>query len=218
MLDALKRLVGATSSVPQEAWQAWCKERSLEFKVVRDPAGFVVDGPGSAAPAWRLEWGPSQRVYIEGDELRLRADIGQGLDVQAMLLDRALHQSLERKMFEEYVGDVQTRVDTDMPPEMRWLVMLNKVPGAALKNVRSRYAAVASDVAWATRWFDGPLSEALFAWPADRPGPQVLTMGRGRLTLRMPLAQPTPAAVEPCIALFEAAREQAIKACATAAS
>ena len=42
--------------------------------------GFVIDGRLGATP-WRLEWGPSQRPYIQGQELRLRSELGLSPDL-----------------------------------------------------------------------------------------------------------------------------------------
>lgn len=208
MLDAFKRLIGASAAVDEAAWMAWCGARGHTFSVVRNPDGFVVDEGADPAP-WRLEWGPPQRPYMPGPELRIRAELPFAAPVQAMVLDRHLRQSMEQQVFEQYVGDVQTRVDTDMPPEMRWLVMLNKVDGAAVKAIRSNFAAFASDVPWVTRWLQGPLAAQLEQRQPDAAHPVVLTLNRSRLALRAAVPQADTAVVASWVAVFEAARESA---------
>lgn len=210
MLDAFKRLIGAAPAVDESAWLAWCSQRGHAFSVVRNPDGFVVD-EGAGATAWRLEWGPAQRPYMPGPELRLRAELAPPAPVQAMVLDRHLRQTMERQVFEQYVDDVQTRVDTDMPPEMRWLVMLNKVDGAAIKAIRAGFAAFASDVPWIGQWLQGPLEQLLAQRQPDAEHPMVLTLNRSRLALRTVVKQPNVEAVGPWIAVFEAAREAAAR-------
>ena len=72
MLDSIKRWFGAPAvNVP--GWGelcAWARQRQWALRAVREPDGFVVDGRAGDAP-WRLEWGPSQRSYVAGAELRL---------------------------------------------------------------------------------------------------------------------------------------------------
>jgi len=73
MLDAFKRLIARKSG--ESEWRevsAWAQRQQLNFKRVRDEGGgFVLDGAIEGRP-WRLEWGPPQRQYIEGHELRIR--------------------------------------------------------------------------------------------------------------------------------------------------
>jgi hypothetical protein len=75
MLDGLKRLF----SRPAEgvaAWDpvvVWAEQHQIAFRRVRDEGGFILEGHIGKLP-WRLEWGPSQRPYVQGSELRLRID------------------------------------------------------------------------------------------------------------------------------------------------
>src|SRR5882757_6175564 len=86
----------------------WAKRRGLGFKRVRGEAGFVVDGLLEGKP-WRIEWGPPQRDYIVGRELRLRMELELPSDAQMLLLSRPLMNALERKTFEEFTDNVQTQ-------------------------------------------------------------------------------------------------------------
>jgi hypothetical protein len=148
MLDAVKRWLSPTPAAAAQAGDrssiaTWAKGRSLQFRGVREGEGFVIDGQLDAT-AWRLEWGPSQRPYVAGNELRLRADLGLANDVQVLLLDRPLQERLEKTVFEQYVEGVQTRIDTQTPPEMRWLVMFPKLAGADLAFCVSTTSASAA--------------------------------------------------------------------------
>jgi hypothetical protein len=151
------------------------------FRPVRGDEGFIVEGQTGNAP-WRMEWGPSQRPYVSGNELRLRTELpGRGHDVQALVLDRTLQSSMESAVFDQYVDGVQTRIDTETPPEMRWLVMHPKLAAAEL----------------------GPLAAGQ---------PLVLMLARGRLTLRTALVEPDPRALDAWLRLFGVATREARRA------
>lgn len=212
MLKGLKRLFGGVAPTPAvpEAWEglaAWATGRGCSFRPVGDD-GFVIDGRHDQT-AWRLEWGPSQRSFIEGPELRIRCDLRLGTDLHCLIIDRPLQQSLEAAVFDEYVEGVQTRIDTETPPEIRWLVMFPKLSGSDMPALRERYAALASVKPWLVRWLQGPLTEALLTWPSDPASPLVLSIGRGRLTLRTPLPVPDMRPLQSRLRLFECALREA---------
>ena len=128
MLDSIKRWLGA-APVQVQGWSelsAWVRAQQHILRAVRDPEGFVIDGRSGETP-WRLEWGPSQRSYIQGPELRIRADVAVPRELQALVLNRELMVAMEKAVFDQYVEGVQTRIDTATPPEMRWLVMFQKL-------------------------------------------------------------------------------------------
>jgi hypothetical protein len=213
MLDALKKWIGAASPARRQ-WESvaqWAERRQATFRVASKGEGFTVEGRTGAVP-WRLEWGPSQRPYVTGTELRLRGDLGLPADLQVLLLNRPLAEALEKAVFDEYVEGVQTRIDTSAPPEMRWLVMFPKVAGADLKALRARYAAVASHKAWVLRWLEGAFAEELAKAPGEVGDPVVWMVGRGRMMLRTALPVPEPEAIKPWLALFETALRQARRA------
>lgn len=213
MLDGLKRLFTRPARVPAK-WDpvvAWADQHRHGFRTVGDDEGFVVEGQ-FGSQAWRLEWGPSQRPYVSGNELRLRAEGGVPPEVQAMVLDRALQAAMERQMFDQYVESVQTRIDDSTPPEMRWLVMLNKLEGAELGALRQNFAAVAGGRGWIRHWLEGPLTQALLAAPLAGGQPLVLMVARGRVTLRTEMPDPSPAALEAMLRLFAVAVHEARRA------
>ncbi|HEY6132366.1 MAG TPA: hypothetical protein VIW70_00195 [Rubrivivax sp.] len=212
MLDSLKKWFGEPAR--RKGWDAlapWAEGKQYVFRGVRKSEGFVIDGRMGAMP-WRLEWGPSQRGYVEGHELRLRGEVGLPADLQVLVLTRELQESMERTVFDQYVEGVQTRIDTSTPPEMRWLVMYPKLGGAELKTLRDRYAAVANHKPWLTHWIDGPLADELRAAPGTRSDPLVLMVARGRLMLRAAVAEPEPEALDRWLLLFETAMREARRA------
>lgn len=206
MLENLKRWFGgSTAPAPSRATvMAWAESRQFAFRAVPKEEGLVIDGRLGALP-WRLEWGPSQRPYITGGELRLRAEPGLPPSLQSLVLNRDLQATLEKAVFDEYVEGVQTRIDTSTPPEMRWLVMFPKLSGSELATLRERYAAVTSHKAWMLRWLDGALTKELLASPGAPSDPLVLMIGRGRLMLRAACADPSVEVLRGWLRLFETA-------------
>jgi len=210
MLDGLKRLFSGNPPAPATGWEAvvpWAESRQYAFRGVQDE-GFVIDGRLGATP-WRLEWGPSQRPYIAGHELRLRAEMGLAPDLHVVLMNRELQETMEKAVFDQYIEGVQTRIDNQTPPEMRWLVMFPKLSGSELGPLRERYMALSSIKPWLTRWLEGPLTEALLALRVDASVPTVLMIGRGRLMLRTALDEPEVQALQTWLRLFENAMREA---------
>lgn len=210
MLDGIKRLFTRAAPGGHGAEIAdWARARQFNCRPVRgDVDGFVVEGRLGAQP-WRLEWGPSQRSYIEGPELRVRAELGLPSDLQVLVLDRLLQATMEKAVFEQYVESVQTRIDDQTPPEMRWLVMYTKLGGAELGALRERFAAVSQAKAWLMQWLDGPLTPSLLSAPLAAGQPLVLMISRGRLTLRTGLTDPQPADLDAWLRLFHQAMREA---------
>lgn len=214
MLDSLKRLF-SRQGIGRDLGdlEQWAKRRGHGFKRVRHEDGFVIDGLLEGRP-WRIEWGPPQRDYIAGHELRLRMELELPSDAQMLVLSRPLMDSLERQTFEEFTDNVQTQIGTKTPEEMRWLVMFPKVNLANLKVLRTRFGAVASVPATGLSWLEGPLANMLehaaSEWLQDEP-PFVLMTLRGRAYLRMQLPKPEPESVAAALALFETAVAQALR-------
>jgi hypothetical protein len=214
MLDSFKRLFSRQGEARDlGAIEAWAKRRGHGFKRVRDEDGFVIDGALEGLP-WRIEWGPPQRDYIAGHELRLRMELDLPSDAQMLVLSRPLMDSLERQTFEEFTDNVQTQIGTKTPEEMRWLVMFPKVSLTSLKTLRNRFGAVASVPATGLSWIEGPLANMLEAaaneWLHDEQPFALMTL-RGRAYLRMQLEAPEPEVVAAALALFETAVAQAVR-------
>lgn len=215
MLDTLKRLFSGSKAEDRDLVEVadWAKRRGHGFKRARGDEGFVIDGLLEGKP-WRIEWGPPQRAYIVGHELRLRMEIDLPSDAQMLVLSRPLMESLERQTFEEFTDNVQTQIGTKTPEEMRWLVMFPKVNLASFKVVRQHFGAVASQPDVGLAWIDGPLANMLeraaVGLLAAAP-PFVMITLRGRAYMRMQLATPDADAVAAALALFETAVTQALR-------
>jgi hypothetical protein len=210
MLDGIKRWLGRGSAAPAREWEGvapWAESQSYVFRGVQSE-GFVVDGRLGATP-WRLEWGPSQRPYISGQELRIRSELGLGPDLQVVVMNRALHAQMEKSVYEQYVEGVQTRIDNQTPPEMRWLVMFPKLAGHEMGTLKDRYTALGSRKPWLLQWLDGPLTAGLQTLRIEPGVPVVLMIGRGRLMLRTELDEAAVPRLQIWLRLFETAMREA---------
>lgn len=214
MLDAFKRLISRQTPGPQ--WREvadWAQSNKLNFKREHEGEGFVIDG-GMENKPWRLEWGPPQRLYIHGRELRLRMELGLSPNLQMLLLSQPLLETLERQTFESFTESTQTVIDADTPEEMRWLAMFHKVTYTASKNVRMRFGLVGNAPAEAASWVEGALARQLeeaAAGVLKAEPPFVLMTLRGRVYLRMQLVEPEVAQIGQAVALFEVAVLQALR-------
>ncbi|WP_144290035.1 hypothetical protein [Ideonella sp. A 288] len=211
MLESLRRLLRkGPKAVDLAPMKAWAYERGYEFRTIRDSDGCMVE-PHTAHPAWRMEWGESQRTYIPGRELRIIGELGTPKELVVLVLSRDLMETMEKQVFEQYVEDVQTRLDTETPPEMRWLVLYSKLTPTELGRLRDDYAAVGSIKPWLQQWLSGPLNDALAATlaAAKRAPPMALTLSRGRLTLRTSMPEVSTDAMAMWLSVFEHAQREA---------
>jgi hypothetical protein len=218
MLQNLKRWITTALSAAPKAppvglapLRLWAEEREFDFRAVRGDGGAIVEGR-SGAVNWRLEWGPAQRAYVTGFELRFRAELGFGAELQLLLINRHLQEAMERAVFDQYVEGVQTRIDDQTPPEMRWLVMFPKLTAHDTATVGDQFSAAGNQKAWLLRWLEGPLSNALAARGTTPEHPWVLMIGRGRLALRTECNAPDRACIEAWVRLFETALREARRA------
>jgi hypothetical protein len=211
MLESLLKWLrgrGARDDRGPEVVARWAEARGCSSRGVKGAEGFIVEGRLGTTP-WRLEWGPSQRPYVTGGELRLRAELALSHGLQVLVLNRPLAEAMEKTVYDQFIEGVQTRIDTTTPPEMRWLVMLGKVGSGELKGLRDRYAAVTSHKGWLLQWIGGPLAEELAGAPGVDADPVVLMIGRGRLTLRTGVGTPDTEALERWLSVFETAIREA---------
>ncbi|MBL8340692.1 MAG: hypothetical protein JNL30_04420 [Rubrivivax sp.] len=210
MLDGIKRWLGSSAKTEMPEYDSvapWAESHQYGFRAVPNE-GFVVDGR-LGPTAWRLEWGPSQRPYIQGHELRLRSELGLGSELQLLVMNRRLAEKMEKDMFDQFVEGVQTRIDNQTPPEMRWLVMFPKLAGSEMGALKERWVALASQKPWLTQWLAGPLAAALGALRIDEALPMVLMIGRGRLMLRTALPEAHVAQLQGWLRFFETAIREA---------
>jgi hypothetical protein len=192
--------------------QDWAEARGGDFRQTRDGLGFLIEQPKAVPGPLRIEWGVSQRSYLPGTELRMRCEMGLHSDLQVMVLCRTLMEHLERAVFEAYTDTLKTRVDTDTPEEMRWLVMFPKFNNAASQIVRQRYGVVGVTKDLASAWIDGELGEALVQASQDllpEGHPFVLMSMRGNLYLRTAMSEPDLPKVQALVRLLETAAREA---------
>jgi hypothetical protein len=184
----------------------WAEGAGHRFAVGRGEQGFVIETTVAGAGC-RIEWGPSQRNYIDGQELRVRADVGPATDLQMLVATRELIGRLEREVFEQFTEGTETRIDDDTPEEMRWVVLYPQVPGKVLGALRTRFGLLSNRPRASTLWLEeglaGPLASSV-AWH-DAAAPMVLVVQRGRFTLRTAMPEPRVAVLEGAMALGLAA-------------
>ncbi|MBX9792682.1 MAG: hypothetical protein K2Y02_00125 [Burkholderiaceae bacterium] len=213
MFAALKRIwalgPGRGGGARFDAIEGWAERGGFRFRQSKDGLRFEVEAP-SGGQVVRMEWGPSQRSYIEHSELRLRVDLNLPSSLQMLVLTLPLMERLESETFERYTQDAQTVIDMSTPEEMRWLAMFPKVDLSFDKGLRSRFGALGANPAWALSWINGPLGPQLVRAAQDLIGPEVpfmlMTM-RGRIYLRMQLVDPQPQALSRCLEVFDAATQ-----------
>jgi len=213
MLNSLKRMmIRERARTHWREVEAWSRERGFHFRRARDDAGFVIDVKLGERDG-RLEWGPSQRDYIVGAELRLRTELGLPNNLQLLVLSRPLMHELERETFERFTDTMQTHIDTSTPEEMRWLAMYEQFSfGAGRTPLAARIGAVGSSRSALSRWLEGPLAEQIEAAGKNVlafPVPFVLMTLRGRVLLRVGLPVPRVDALTQALALFSVAVQRA---------
>ncbi|MBV8034030.1 hypothetical protein [Roseateles sp.] len=194
--------------------QDWAETRNAEFTQARDGLGFLIEARQVVPGPLRIEWGPSQRSYLLGTELRMRCEVGLHPDLQFMVLCRMLMENLERAVFEAYTDTLKTRVDTDTPEEMRWLVMFPKFNNASSQILRQRYGIVGVTKELTSAWIEGELGEAFVQASQDllpEGHPFVLMCMRGNLYLRTEMSEADLPKLQGLVRLLEVAARAAMR-------
>lgn len=192
--------------------QDWAESRGAEFTQTEDGQGFLIESRQALPGPLRIEWGVSQRSYLPGFELRMRCEMGLHPDLQLMVVCRTLMEELERAVFEAYTDTLKTRVDTDTPEEMRWLVMFPKLNPSGSQILRQRYGIVGVTKELAAAWVEGDLGEALVQASQDllpEGHPVVLMSLRGNLYLRTEMSEAELPKVQALVRLLETAAREA---------
>ncbi|MFZ2650103.1 MAG: hypothetical protein WA210_08345 [Burkholderiaceae bacterium] len=213
MLESFKRMFTSPGQGADLAEiSAWAAKRGYSYAPMEE--GFAIDGSFDGKP-WQLEWAPPQRPFMQGHELRMQINAGIAHEVNMMLLSLPLMQSLEKQAFERFTQNLQTQIDDSSPEEMRWLVMFARVDLAALPGVAANYGAVASSPAQGLLWIEGRLAtllqRAVGTLMVGDP-PFVMTVSRGRLSMRLQLPDVSSPFLGSAISLFETAVAQALRA------
>lgn len=189
MFDSIKRWMhnkpAQVFDGDQRVLTAWAKEAGHAVKTVPGQVPGVVVHTDAG---WRVEWGPSQRPYFPNQELRFRCESELSPDVQVLWVSKSLAHALETDVFQRFTDANQTRIDTSLPEEMRWLAMHAKVSLNAYPILSKRFLLLSNAPQVATQWLGGEVSSALEAavtnWWVDQ-ACIVLTINRGILTIRM---------------------------------
>jgi hypothetical protein len=176
--------------------------------------GLALQGKVEGRP-WRIEIGKPVRKYIEGEELRARAELGIDENLSVLVINRPLKDALEKQAYSMFTDTLQTTADPSLPEEMRWLSMYDEVGWDALPNpFWHRYSVLSDKREHAIAWIQPDLANLLMDWP--QPGPEasvpfMVLLLRGKAYMRMqyqPAAMPT---LQHAAAIFTRACESAIK-------
>jgi hypothetical protein len=203
---------GDTAQDGLAAIEAWATRAGMRFRKTPELDRFLIETT-SRRPEMRMEWGPSQRSYIDSHELRIRMDLNLPGSFQMLVLTQPLMERLEAETFERYTQDAQTMIDMSTPEEMRWLAIFPKVDLSWSKVLRSRFCSLGADPDLVRAWIQGGLGEQLERASEDflrGDPPFVLITMRGKLYLRLQLSEPTPAVLTQCLELFDAALKSAV--------
>ena len=184
-------------AAPWHEMRRWAEGAGHRFAIGRGEEGFVIETQTTATPC-RVEWSPSQRNYIVGRELRVRADLGATGDLQMLASTRELLERFENDVFEQFTEGTETRMDDSTPEEMRWVVLYPQVPGKALDALRTRFGLLSNRPRAGMLWLEEGLANALALSAAWLPSatPMALVVQRGRLVLRLALPEPRVAVVQ----------------------
>jgi hypothetical protein len=166
--------------------------------------------------SWRMELGRPTRDYISGEELRARAELGVSDDVGAMIINRPLKETLERRAYSMITDTLQTTADPRLPEEMRWLAMYDEIGwDGPPQAFYARYAVLSDKRENVLAWVDDHLVGQLMAWPEPAPPPQVpfmIVLLRGKCYLRMQYMPPETTTLDHATDVFISACESALGA------
>ena len=214
MLEAVRRWLTLGGALPNWAeFVAWARDNHWTLKRTISHDGWAMDH-NPAHAGWRIEWGPAQRSFMSSHEFRIRFEVAQNSEVQALVLDRPLLARLDHEVYAQFTDNVQTRLDEETPEEMRWLAMHAKLsPNQMGVPLRDRYGAISNDTAWVSRWLAGSIADALKKRADTMPieavsaEPFILRLSRGQVVIRQAAATPRVQVLQTCIAVAEAAEE-----------
>lgn len=186
---------------------AWCRDARLRFETNPSQEEFAIEGRVGSVP-WQLYWSRPQRLYVAEREMRMQAELGLPGELQLLLLDRQLADSLRHAVLSQ-VSDTRRPDVTEMPPEMRWAVSLPRVDLATCGLAGAGLVGMTSHPEWLQAWAASALGAGLRAQPVARRTPWLLMVHRGAVLMRTEAPDPEPQALQPWIELFEIALREA---------
>jgi hypothetical protein len=202
----------STGMGPSSKVSEWAGLQGLAFSQRRDGrGGYHVEGK-VGGKVWRLEQGQPSRDFIQGTELRARAELGVREDVAVMIISRKLKNELDKRAFALYTDSLQTIADPNLPEEMRWLSIYEEVGWESLGDAfLNNYAILADSKDNAMAWLSQELVAGLIGWPnLDPHVPKILMLLRGKAYLRMQYTDGDMPTLEHATALFTTACELAL--------
>jgi hypothetical protein len=166
----------------------WAGAQRWAFAFDGEPDRFVLQGRVVEHP-WRLESGAPSRDYMQGTELRVRAELALSPDAHVMVISRALKDELEGRVYGAITNSLQTTVDQSLPQEMRWLSIYEELrwPQMPSSFVRA-FAVVGEDLDTARHWVNAALVSQLMRDQQQAPPgqvPLVLMVSDASVSLRM---------------------------------
>lgn len=191
----------------------WAGAHGLSYSGEADGKRFTLTGTVGGRP-WKLERSRSTRDYIEGDELRVRAELRVHDDASVLIMSRPLKETLDRRAYAMYTDTLQTTVDPKLPEEMRWMALYPEVGWDRLPKVFwSRYSVMSDRRNYAMDWIDPDLAAMLVSGPERGPESQlpfIMMLLRGKAYLRMQFAPDDIATLARAAAVFTKACESAV--------
>lgn len=179
---------GAGRGTTAHAGPEWAGLEGLACTVEAGEGTFCVSGELGGQP-WRVERASASRDYLVGEELRGRAEIGINRQVTAVIMNRALKETLEKRAYSLYTDTLETQASPVLTEEMRWLALYPEAGWDSLSDAFfHRYAILAERRADAMAWLTPELVELLMGWPEPPPDntvPFILMLMRGKAHLRM---------------------------------
>lgn len=216
MLGRLKQAFSRATTEPLAkagAVALWAAEQGFSYASVADRPGFSIAGQMDKKP-WRLECGEATRDYMQGDELRARAELALKDDAAVLIMNRPLKDALEKRAYEIYTDNLQTTADPELPEEMRWLATYPEADWESLTTeFWTRYAVMADTCEHAQAWLNPQLAELLTSWPAPAPSEQtpfILRLMRGKAYLRMQYSPTDTATLAHATRIFTTACERGL--------
>ena len=193
----------------------WAASRGMSFaSAPLSSAGSMQGMVGGRN--WKMELGRASRDYISGEELRARAELGLSDNVAAMIINRTLKETLERRAYSMITDTLQTTASPNLPEEMRWLAMYDEIGWEGVTDdFWRRYAVLADSREHAMAWVDGALVEQLLHWPQPSPSaktPFLIVLLRGKAYLRMQYEPADTSTLEHAATVFTSACESALGA------
>jgi hypothetical protein len=210
--DASHRGEPVPSHLAHAPVSEWAASRNMTFS---SGLGSTVTMHGKVGGrSWRMELGRPTRDYISGEELRARAELGVNDDIGAMIINRPLKETLERRAYSMITDTLQTTADPRLPEEMRWLAMYDEIGWEGVPDkFWERYAVLADSREHAVAWVDNHLIDLLMAWPDPAPvaqTPFMVVLLRGKCYLRMQYLPAETSTLEHTTTVFTSACENAL--------